>query len=371
MNDHPSPASPRNDPLNILVTGGGGFLGKAIVRQLLARGHRVTSFSRQQHASLDAMEVDQLCGDIANAGSVKDALRGRDAVFHTAAKAGVWGNFDAYAHANVIGTRNVITACRSCRVPMLIHTSSPSVIFDGGDMRGVDESTPYPSRYHAPYPQTKAMAEKDVLAATDEALKTVILRPHLIWGPEDNHLVPRIIDRARRLRQVGDGRNRVDTLYIDNAARAHVLALEALQRDPRTISGKVYFVSDDAPIRLWEMVNRILDAAGKPPVRRTISSRTAYAVGAVLEWGYRLLRLQGEPPMTRFVARELATDHWFDIGAAKRDLGYTATVTIDEGMRRLAAWLAESAFATPKKNDKSADEPLSCRSSSNSSSQGD
>ncbi len=345
MNENPSLDVQRGEPLNILVTGGGGFLGKAIVGRLLALGHRVTSFSRHRHSALETMGVDQRCGDITNAGSVKDALRGRDAVFHTAAKAGVWGDREAYHRVNVTGTRNVITACRSCRVPMLIHTSSPSVVFDGTDMRGVDESAPYPSRYHAPYPETKAIAERAVLAATDESLNTVILRPHLIWGPQDNHLVPRIIERAARLRQVGNGRNRVDTIYIDNAAWAHLLALEALRRDPGTVSGRIYFVSDDAPIRLWDMVDRILAAAGKPPVRRMVSARMAYAAGALMEWSYRLLGVRSEPPMTRFVARELATDHWFDIRAAKRDLGYAPVVSIDEGMRRLADWLEESTFA--------------------------
>lgn len=330
---------------NILVTGGGGFLGKAIVRQMLAKGHRVASFSRRRYPQLDALDVPQYRGDIADAGAVEDALKGKDAVFHTAAKAGVWGAFDDYFHTNVTGTQNVIAACRSCRVPLLVYTSSPSVVFDGEDMTGVDESAPYPARYHAPYPQTKALAEQAVRAAAGQSLRTVVLRPHLIWGPGDNHLVPRIIARADSLRQVGRGSNRVDTIYIDNAASGHVLAMEALEKNP-SLSGNVYFISDDYPVGLWEMVNRILDAGGKPPVTRTVSPKAAYAIGAVLEWIYRTLRIAGEPKMTRFVARELATSHWFDITAAKRDLGYTAEVSIDEGLRRLKAWLAETPFPT-------------------------
>lgn len=327
---------------NILVTGGGGFLGKAIVRQLLAKGHRVASLSRGTYPELDALGVRQFTGDIANAGAVKDAVRGRDAVFHVAARPGVWGAFEDFYRPNVTGTRNVITACRSCRVPMLVYTSSPSVVFDGKDMEGVNESVPYPTRYHAPYPRTKAMAEQAVLATADETLKTVALRPHLIWGPEDNHLVPRIIARARSLRRVGKGKNRVDTIYVENAARAHVLAMEALERNP-AVSGRVYFISDDDPIGLWEMVDRILNAGGKPPLTRTISPIAAYLAGAVLEWAYRTFGISGEPKMTRFVARELATSHWFDISAAKQDLGYSAEISIDEGMDRLKAWLTESA----------------------------
>ena len=329
-------------PKNILVTGGGGFLGKAIVRQLLAKGHRVVSFSRGTYPDLDALDVRQLSGDIADAGAVKDALRGRDAVFHVAAKAGVWGSLEDYHRPNVIGTRNVITACRSGRVPMLIYTSSPSVVFDGGNMQGVDESVPYPAHYHAPYPQTKALAEQAVVAAADDTLKTVALRPHLIWGPQDNHLVPRIIARAASLRRVGDGGNRVDTIYIDNAARAHLLAMQALEKNP-AVSGRVYFISDDNPIGLWEMVDRILAAGGIPPLTKTISPRAAYWIGALMEWAYRTFGIPGEPRMTRFVARELATSHWFDISAAKRDLGYTADISIEEGMKRLRAWLTESA----------------------------
>jgi len=282
-------------------------------------------------------------GGGADADAVKKAADGKDVVFHTAAKAGVWGAFDDFFRPNVTGTRNIIEACRSCKVGLLIYTSSPSVVFDGTDMQGVNETVPYPDDFHAPYPRTKAMAEQAVMAAAGEKLRTLTLRPHLIWGPGDPHLAPRIIARAKSLRQVGDGGNRVDTIYIDNAARAHVLAMEALEKNPG-ISGKTYFISDDDPILLWEMVNRILGAGGKPPVRRKISPEAAYRIGAVLEWVYRTFNLRGEPKMTRFVARELATSHWFDISAAKRDLGYTAEVSIDEGMRRLKTWLAESGF---------------------------
>jgi len=326
---------------SILVTGGGGFLGKAIVKQLLEKGHRVASFSRRSYPELESIGVEQHTGDIADA--VKKAADGKDVVFHTAAKAGVWGAFDDFFRPNVTGTRNIIEACRSCKVGLLIYTSSPSVVFDGTDMQGVNETVPYPDDFHAPYPRTKAMAEQAVMAAAGEKLRTLTLRPHLIWGPGDPHLAPRIIARAKSLRQVGDGGNRVDTIYIDNAARAHVLAMEALEKNPG-ISGKTYFISDDDPILLWEMVNRILGAGGKPPVRRKISPEAAYRIGAVLEWVYRTFNLRGEPKMTRFVARELATSHWFDISAAKRDLGYTAEVSIDEGMRRLKTWLAESGF---------------------------
>jgi nucleoside-diphosphate-sugar epimerase len=220
----------------------------------------------------------------------------------------------------------------------MIHTSSPSVVFDGRDMEGVDESIPYPARYHAAYPATKALAEKEVRKAAAGGLQAIVLRPHLIWGPRDNHLVPRIIARADKLARIGNGANRVDTIYVDNAAEAHVLASDALESNPG-LSGNVYFISQGEPIPLWEMVDRILAAAGIGPVKRTVPKGVAWSAGALLELAYGLFRIRSEPPMTRFVANELSTAHWFDISAARRDLGYFPRVSTEEGLARLAASL--------------------------------
>ncbi len=325
---------------SILVTGGGGFLGGAIVRLLVGEGARVHSFSRRAYPALDAIGVPQTQGDLADRDAVVRAMTQIDIVFHVAAKPGVWGRYETFYRPNVIGTENVLRACRDQGVPHLVYTSSPSVVFDGRDMAGVDESVPYPDRWEAHYPRTKARAEQMVRAAGRQDLRTIALRPHLIWGPGDNHLVPRIIRRARRLRRVGTGRNRVDTIYIDNAAQAHLLAAVALMKRP-TLSGRVYFISQDEPIVLWEMVDAILAAAELPPVRRSISAPAAKRIGGLLEWIYRTLHLPGEPPMTRFVAEELATEHWFDISAAKRDLGYRPLVSTSEGLRRLKSWLEQ------------------------------
>ena len=322
----------------VLVTGGGGFLGGAIVRQLVQRGDRVISFSRRLYPELEKMGVEQVQGDISDANAVEQACREVDLVFHVAAKPGVWGNYVTYYQTNVIGTQNVIAACKQHNVPQLVYTSSPSVVFDGTDMEGVDESVPYPEKYHAHYPKTKAMAEQSVIAAGDEGLRTIILRPHLIWGPQDNHLVPRIIERANRLVKVGDSRNLVDTIYIDNAAAAHVQAADRLEQNPH-LSGRVYFISQDDPVPLWEMVNNILKAAGLAPVRRSISRKTAWMIGAVLEIVYKMFKISGEPQMTRFLADELATAHWFNISAAKKDLGYKPKISMEEGLYRLEKWL--------------------------------
>ncbi len=333
-----SPNMP-HQPEQVLVTGGGGFLGYAVCRRLLSRADRVTSFSRRRYAELDELGVSQIEGDIRNPDAVAAACRGADLVIHTAAKAGVWGPYGQYFAVNVTGTRNVIDACRKNGIGRLIFTSSPSVVFDGADMAGVDESAPYPARYGAAYPETKAIAEKEVIAAGKRSdPMTVTLRPHLIWGPRDNHLVPRIVARAKRLRRIGKGDNRVDTVYIDNAAAAHVLAADRLAEAPH-LSGNVYFISQGEPIEVWEMVDRILMAAGKGPVKSAVSYRSAWLAGWILEAAYRLFGLSGEPPMTRFVAKELSTAHWFDISAARQDLGYVPEVSTEEGLKRLAEWL--------------------------------
>jgi nucleoside-diphosphate-sugar epimerase len=322
----------------VLVTGGGGFLGGAIIRFLVRKGETVRSFSRQRYPQLEDLGVEQMQGDLSDPEAVSRACRGVEAVFHTAAKAGVWGSYQEYYQPNVAGTRNLIRACRETGVQRLIHTSSPSVVFHGKDMEGVDESAPYSAVFHTNYPRTKAMAEKMVLEAASRGLPAIALRPHLIWGPGDGHFAPRIIARAKRLRQIGDGTNKVDTIYIDNAAHAHLLAEARLKADP-LLSGRVYFISQDQPIALWEMINRILAAGGRPPVTKTISPKVAFGVGALCEGIYKALRIRREPPMTRFVARELATSHWFNIQAAKTDLGYTPTVSTEEGLRRLGEWL--------------------------------
>jgi nucleoside-diphosphate-sugar epimerase len=327
--------------MKALVTGGGGFLGKAIVKLLRARGDKVRSFSRNPHPALTEMGVEHCRGELGDAEAVKRAVEGRDIVFHVAAKAGVWGLYEDFYQANVLGTKHVIDACRQFSIKRLVYTSSPSVIFDGADMEGVNESIPYPEHFEAFYPQTKAEAEQLVLQANDQSLATVALRPHLIWGPEDNHLVPRILERGAKgaLRKLGTRECLVDTIYVDNAALAHLQAADHLDVSS-AVAGKAYFLSQGEPLPIWDVVNRILDAGGLAPVTRTISPALAYKIGVILEKVYGLLNLKGEPRMTRFVARELSTSHWFDLSAARNDFGYQPEVSFDEGMERLREWLS-------------------------------
>lgn len=323
---------------NALVTGGGGFLGKALVRKLVDKGETVFSFSRSRYSELDKLGVSQIQGDLTDAGAVANALKGMDTVFHTAAKPGIWGDYDEYFRINVTGTVHVIDACMKNKVGQLIHTSSPSVVFDDKDMHGANEFVSYPDKYLAPYPETKALAEKEVIKAAGKGLSVIILRPHLIWGPEDNHLLPGIISRASRLKIIGPDNDLVDTIYVDNAADAHILAAEKLSQNP-DLSGNIYFISQDAPISKWTLANAFLAAAGLPPIKGHVSGNTAYAAGWLFEFIYRTLGIKRDPPMTRFAAKELATSHWFDISRAKNDLGYVPKISTREGLKRLEAWL--------------------------------
>ncbi len=322
--------------MSVLVTGGGGFLGGAIVRLLLRRGETVRILGRSPQPELAALGVECFSGDIADPQAVAKAVDGVDAVFHVAAKAGVWGDRKEFFAVNLTGTLNVIDACRKFGVGDLIHTSTPSVVFSGEPFRGADESLPYGRNWLCAYAESKAEAEKAVLAAHDgTSLRTIALRPHLIWGPGDPHLVPRVLDRAAsgRLRIVGDGHNKVDLTYIDNAASAHLAAWDGLRSG--ATGGKAYFITNDEPVVLWDWVNQLLGMLGRPPVQKKISLAAAYRIGATLEFVYRSLRLQTEPRMTRFVAVELAKDHYFNCSAAQRDFGYTPAVSVEQGLGRL------------------------------------
>ena len=326
--------------MRVLVTGGGGFLGLAIVQRLRARGDDVRSFSRSTHPALEALGVDCVRGDLADERAVVDAAADCELVFHVAAKAGVWGPESDYLRTNVLGTDNVLRACEKHGIERLVYTSTPSVTFDGTDQDGVDESARYAAHALCAYARSKVIAEQRVLAKNGERLATVALRPHLIWGPGDPHLVPRVLERGRagRLRLLGRRLDLVDSVYIDNAADAHLLASDRLEPGS-AIAGKVYFITQGEPMPMGTLLNRILAAGGLPPVVRHIPAGVAYALGAVLEAVYTVCRIEHEPLMTRFVARQLSTAHHFDISAARRDLGYDPAISFDEGMERLAASL--------------------------------
>jgi nucleoside-diphosphate-sugar epimerase len=334
----------------VLVTGGTGFLGRAIVDRLLLQGRPVAVAARRPAPDLEARGVRFLRVSLEDAEGVREACRGMQAVYHVAAKVGVWGRKADFFRSNVLGTRAVIDGCRVHGVRRLIHTSTPSVVYNGGNLAGADESLPLTTRCPCAYPLTKAAAEAEVLAAHCQALGTVALRPHLIWGPGDPHLVPRLLAQARkgRLRIIGEGKNRVDMVHVGNAADAHIAAEKALASRAPSAGGRAYFITNDEPVVLWEWINGLLRALGEPPVTRRISLRGATAIGCACEVLWSILPIDGEPTMTRFVAAELARDHWFDMSAARRDLGYAPRISMAQGLSELVLALKRQPGSPPE-----------------------
>ena len=323
--------------MKALVTGGGGFLGLYITEQLVARGDDVRVFCRGEYPRLRELGVDCRRGDIRDRAAVVAACAGIETVFHTVAIPGVWGPWSLYYDTNTLGTENVIAGCRQHSVERFVFTSSPSVVFDRGDHLDADESLPYPARYLCHYPKSKALAEQHVLAANGQkGLASCALRPHLVWGPRDNHLIPRLLSRARRgrLMRIGTGDNLISMTYVENAAAAHLQAADALS-PTSPVAGQAYFINEPEPVNLWGWVDELLALADIPPVKRSVSIKTASTIGCVLEAVYRILRLPGEPPMTRFVAAQLNESHCYSIDKARRDFNYKPPVTVEEGMRRL------------------------------------
>jgi len=320
-----------------LVTGASGFLGTQIVRELLRRGGRVRAFCRRHVPLFDEPGVEWHQGDVRDFDAVRTACRGVDVVFHVAALPTIWGSWKELYSVNTLGTEAVLAACRFEGVRRLVYTSSASVVFDDHDHVDQNEDLPYATRFLCHYPKTKTLAEQSVLAANGrDGLHTVALRPHLIWGPGDNHLVPRLLARAQtgRLWRVGDGTNRVSTSFIDDLAAAHVLAAERLDGDGPP-AGRAYFVTDAEPVNLWRWIDELLQRAGLPPVQRQISARAAWRLGLFYELLYGALRIRREPPLTRFLAQQLAKTHTYSSQRAARDFGYQPRATYAEGMRRL------------------------------------
>ncbi|MGB5750172.1 MAG: NAD-dependent epimerase/dehydratase family protein [Desulfobacterales bacterium] len=332
----------KHKPEKVLVTGGGGFLGKAIASRLVARGDHVRSLTRNFYPELETMGVDQIQGDISDSETVARACEDRTIVYHVAAKPPPWGKYENYHQTNVVGTQHIIDRCLDQDQARLIYTSSPSVVHNGKDIEGADESMPYPEKFCSHYAKTKAIAEQLVVKASRNKLKTIILRPHKIWGPGDNQILTRLVARAKKLKQIGDGKNLIDVTYIDDAADAHTLAADKLRENP-DLSGNIYFISQGEPVLAWYMVNEFLKAAGCSPVKQSVPFRVAWITGALLELIYKILHLSNEPYITRFLAETVSQSNWFKIDAAKRDLGYAPKISTEEGLRRLEEWLKNKA----------------------------
>lgn len=327
-----------NSEKTILVTGGGGFLGKNICFQLKDRGYKVVSLSRKKYPELEAKGIESRLCDIAQHKETIKALKGADAVIHTAARAGIWGKPEDFYKNNTIGTENILEACTQNKINYLVYTSSPSICFSGKDIKGEDEKIPYANPPLCAYSQSKKQAEKLVLKKTNNSLlKASCLRPHLIWGPNDPHFLPRLREKAcsSKLFKVGKGENLVDIVYVDNAARAHIELLENLFLSDKT-RGQVYFIGQESPVNLWNFLNKLLEASKLPPVKRKISFTLAYALGALSESFYKAFKIYyKEPRMTPFLALQLSKSHYFDHSKAKKDFAYKAHISTEEGLKLL------------------------------------
>src|SRR5690606_23766436 len=325
--------------MKILVTGGGGFLGTHIIKRLLKNPkYIVTNFSRHSYSHLEDMGVPTIKGDLRKKEDVERALaQGFDAIFHVAALAGVWGKHEDYYSINYLGTKNLIEAARRFGIKKFVYTSTPSVVFNKDDLNGVGEEQPYATEFLNSYSETKTLAEKFVLESNDgSGFLTCAIRPHLIWGPGDPHLFPRVIQKGKegKLKIVGDGENLVDIVYVENAAMAHVQAFDKLDAGS-PVCGQAYFVGQERPVNLWSFINQVLAEVKVEPVNTYISVSTAYKLGWALEKAFKLMGIKKpEPPMTRFVALNLGKSHYFSHEKARRDFGYVPEVSIEEGLKR-------------------------------------
>lgn len=328
--------------MKALVTGGGGFLGRAIVEQLIARGDSVRVLGRHRYPEVEALGAEGVVADLASAQGLDAALQGVDVVFHVASLAGMWGRREDYVRTNIDGTLALLDATKRAGIGRFVYTSSPSVTFQGHDEHNVSEAqASYPERFLFWYPETKAAAEQAVLAANGPGLATTALRPHLIYGPRDPHLLPRLIRRqlAERLRVIGDGQNQVALTYVDNGAAAHLAAADALAPGSAN-AGRPYFITDGPPVRVWDWLNDVFTRVGVGPVRGRVPRGVAMAGAGVAEWVWRTFSLSGEPPITRFTVAQIATSHWYDISAARADFGYAPPVAPADAVDRTVAALA-------------------------------
>ncbi len=331
--------------MKILVTGGGGFIGSALVRELVREGYKVSTFSRNLYPWHKELGIRLFQGDLTNPEDIEPACRGIDVVFHVAAKAAAWGPYSDFENVNASGTRNVISSCKINKVRKLIFTSSASVIFSGTDLKNADESVAYPQKPLSAYTATKAIAEQLILEANSEDLKTIALRPHVVWGPGDNRIISGILNRARsgKLRRIGKEEFLTDTTYIENYVDAMLLSMKVMDKNP-DICGKPYFITNGEPVKIWEFINSILVSAGLSPVKKVVPKPLAKILAILLEKIYLLLAPDAEPPLTNFIVSELCSHHWFNITGAKEKLGYSPRFSHEEGMKLLKLYMSENAI---------------------------
>lgn len=316
--------------MRVLVTGATGMLGRDVARHLHDRGDDVTVLQRGQ----SHLPVRETRGDLTDHGLLTEACRGQDAVIHLAAKVSVTGEWDEFEQVNVVGTARLIEAARSAGVTRFVHVSSPSVAHTGEPLVGAGAAPADPRRARGHYARSKALAEQEALAACTTEFSVVAVRPHLVWGPGDTQLISRITDRARsgRLVLIDHGTALIDTTYVDNAVTALVAALD---RAP-FVAGQSFVVTNGQPRAVVELLTRICRACGVPEPTRSVPRRVAGGVGTLIEKSWALVGPDDEPPMTRFLAEQLSTAHWFDQRYTRQALAWQPRVSLDEGFRLLA-----------------------------------
>ncbi len=332
--------------MKVLVTGAGSLLLGGVAAALVARGDEVVCLQRRAASFPGSERAQQVLGDVRDPAAVDEAATGCDVIVHGAARVGVVGTWDDYVGVNVGGTQHVLQSARALGVRRVVHVSTPSVAHAGRSIVGAGADSAVTGRKGAFYAESKAIAEDLALDANDAALAVVVLRPHLVWGPGDTQLVGRIVERAAagRLAMVGTGSALVDTTYIDNAVSAHVAAVDAIEVGA-ACAGRAYVIANGEPRTVRELVEGICVAAGVPFEPRHVPVALALGLGSVVERVWPRVR-DGEPPITRFIAEQLGTAHWFDPRPARDDLAWEPHVTLDEGFARLREWFQQQPSRT-------------------------
>ena len=322
--------------MKVLVTGGGGFLGQYIIEELISEGHQVCSFSRNSYPELEKLGVEQRSGNLLDSESIFNALEGIEGIFHVAGKVAMWGKWEDFYQNNTIGTKNLIEAAKKRKIKRFVYTSTPSVVFGEDHIREANENLEYPKEYLSLYAKSKMLAEKIVLESNSDDFMTCSLRPHLIFGPRDKNIIPRLLEAGKsgKLKIIGDGNNLVDIIYVENAAKAHILAFNALNPGS-SVCGSPYFIAQDKPVKLWDFINEILERKGIERVSKSMSLKKAYKIGSLIESFLKLFRIWNiHPPMTRFVALQLGKEHYFSHKKAQEDFGYSPHITTQEAIER-------------------------------------
>ncbi len=333
----------------LLVTGATGFVGSSLSARLATDGATVHGMTRDPDSAPRIPGVRWVRGHLEDVASLRLATRQVDTVFHAGGMVGHFGWRPNYLRINVEGTRSLLTACRENGVGALIHTSTPSVIADGSDHFGVNEDHAYSRRFASPYPESKALSERLVLAAHGDTLRTIVVRPHMIWGPGRSQWVQGMLRRAARnaLWQIGAGQNRIGMTYLDDCVAAHVAAWRALSADAG-VGGVPYFVHGGEPIVFWDWVAALSRACGHSPIRGSVPVGVAMAAAHACDAAVVLARGRLHFPISAYLIAELTTEHCSDITRARQGLGYAPRVSVAEGLARIAAAYRATASSAPE-----------------------